>query len=392
LTVALLGGVLALPAARAQAPAPPPAPATPAPAVRPNFADLGTDLPAALPSAEAPAPAGGWEPEFLRSLPRPPDQPRSLFAPALPLAPPPDLERPYFELDPILDPPQWPQPGWFANVQIGLIHPHVVNGMTGIVPGISSRSGSPVLVSLQNAGLNWTVAPLFEVGYRLPAGFGEFALANRFFNAQGTDTILLMNGPATRMSRLSVNYTDLVYSSREYTAWANWSMKWRAGVRGAYTYIATRVEEPFDRAAAGTGVVAARQTSTSLGAGPYYGVELDRRLAQTGFTFVTRFDAADVFSRFRQRIGAATTTLTPTGQPTRGFGSGDFWNIVPIVNAQIGLGWQPPRYPNASLYVGYVFEYWWNALSNSNTHVQTHQGDHGEFFNQGVVFQAGVNY
>ncbi|MBV8559101.1 MAG: hypothetical protein JO116_26470, partial [Planctomycetaceae bacterium] len=75
LTVAFLGGILALPTARAQAPDPLPASAAPAPAVRPDFVELLGDLPAPLPDSAAPAPERGWEPEFLRSLPRPPDQP-----------------------------------------------------------------------------------------------------------------------------------------------------------------------------------------------------------------------------------------------------------------------------------------------------------------------------
>src|SRR5262249_27912013 len=105
LTAASLVAILAMPTARAQAPSRPPASATPAPATRPDVSELTGDLPEPLP--EATAPEGGWEPQFLKSLPRPPEQPGSLFQPApAPGPPPPDFER-YFELDPLLDPPQW---------------------------------------------------------------------------------------------------------------------------------------------------------------------------------------------------------------------------------------------------------------------------------------------
>src|SRR5271166_3746979 len=124
LTVAFLGGILALPETHAQAPAPRTASEAPAPATRPDVAELVGDLPAPLPGSEALTPDTAWEPEFLRSLPRPPDQPRSLLQPAPPVGPPPNLER-YFILDPVLDPPQWPKTGWFTDVQIDIIHPHV---------------------------------------------------------------------------------------------------------------------------------------------------------------------------------------------------------------------------------------------------------------------------
>ena len=68
---------------------------------------------AADPATAAPVP----EPEFLKTLPRPPDAPRSLMAPPPPLGPPPpDLERPYFQPDPLLDPPALGLPGWFGEV------------------------------------------------------------------------------------------------------------------------------------------------------------------------------------------------------------------------------------------------------------------------------------
>src|SRR5271165_6920962 len=142
--VMFLGGVLLLPAARGQAPAPPPAspapppaspaspPASPAPAAatRPEFSELVSELPAPLPPSDAPA-LEGWEPEFLKTLPQPPDQPRSLFQPAPPPGPPPpDLERYFDRGDPLLDPPQWRQkPGWFSDLRFDIIHPHLFFGL-----------------------------------------------------------------------------------------------------------------------------------------------------------------------------------------------------------------------------------------------------------------------
>ena len=36
------------------------------------------------------------------------------------------------------------------------------------------------------AQLDWTVSPRFELGYRLPSGFGELDVAFRFLMTQGS--------------------------------------------------------------------------------------------------------------------------------------------------------------------------------------------------------------
>ena len=62
LTVAFLGGILALPETHAQAPAPRTASEAPAPAARPDIAQLVGDLPAPLPGPAVPAPETGGSP------------------------------------------------------------------------------------------------------------------------------------------------------------------------------------------------------------------------------------------------------------------------------------------------------------------------------------------
>jgi hypothetical protein len=415
LTVGLLGAVLALPAARAQTAAPPlaaaPSPAAPpAPATSPEvaafFAELRQevqDLPAPLPTAPAapaPAPGGGWEPEFLKALPQPPDQPRSLFQPGpAPGPPPPDLERPYFQWDPLLDPPQWGQPpGWFTDVRLDVIHPHLFfNQMTQhVLFGPKKNSpfdplGKRVLVAPGTAEQSWTVAPRIEVGYRLPSGFGGFSFSDRFFNTSGTGPFTGPAGLTTRTSRLGVNYSDWDYINREYTPWANWGMEWRAGIRLAETWIDSRVDEPFARAAAGSGVYAAGFNNYTVGAGPHFGVGLDRKDPKSGLSFVVKLDIANTFTRVKSRFFASTTALTPSGQPVRGSFSQDFWQQVPILNYQVGLGWQPPQYPNVRVFVGYVYEFWWQVASNTNL-TPLNGGTRGFFDNQGVVLQAGLNW
>jgi hypothetical protein len=402
LTVAFLGGVLALPAARAQAPAPPTAAAAPAQATVPGFAEEVVrgfqDLPAPLPAASALAPESGWEPEFLKSLPQPLDQPRSLFQPAPTIGPPPpDLER-YFGLDPILDPQWGQQPGWFSDVRLDVIHPHIFFG--GMKQLVATPAGHQVLVAPNAAPQNWTVAPRIEVGYRLPSGFGGFSFSDRFFNSSGTSPFVGPAGSTTQSTRLGVNYSDWDYTSREYTPWstpsANWQLEWRAGIRLAETWIDSRSTLPFAQAAAGTGVFAQSASSYTVGAGPHFGVEVDRKVPESGLMFVLRADIANTFTRERQLFTASTTNLSATGQPDLGQHTDNFWQQVPILNYQVGLGWQPPRFPNIKLYVGYVYEFWWQISSNSNfpnNNFTLHtSAARASFDNQGVVFQAGVNW
>src|SRR5690242_13362707 len=98
----LLAAVLATPAVPAAAQQPLLGPTAPArPVVRSSqtrwLADDELVEAIVAPTAEA------QQPRILQSLPELPSQPRSLFAPAPPLGPPPrDLEYPYFERDPLL--------------------------------------------------------------------------------------------------------------------------------------------------------------------------------------------------------------------------------------------------------------------------------------------------
>jgi hypothetical protein len=317
-----------------------------------------------------------------------------LFQPASPIGPPPpDLERPYFQLDPILDPPQFPQPGWFFNVQFDVIHPHIERRLSNNVGSgfdtVTTSSGKMVNVALPGPKLNWTVAPRFEVGYRLPSGFGAFSIAERFFSTSGMGTIIGPNGPGRESGRLGTSYTDFDYTSHEYTPLANWSMMWRLGLRLAYDDIRSQFTGPLDAAAAGNGVRSALQDSNFRGLGPHYGVMLNRRIAQTGFSLVGKIDNGNAFSRQTQVFGASTTT--PTGQLSHGGFASRYWQMVSILNFQVGLGWQPPNHPNVRLYVGYVYEAWFNTEENSNASGGLGAG-RGMFTDQGVVLQAGFNY
>jgi hypothetical protein len=364
LFVAALGMLPPAPAALAQAPQSPAADKDPAPA------------PAAPPAVVS-------TPDLLRNLPRLPETPTSLYAPPEPphgpMAPPP----PYFEMDPLLDPPPLPLPGPFAAVEVGVLVPHVKNGL---IDTVSVGDRNPDLVALPSAPLDWTGAPRFEVGWRLPSGFGEFVLGYRFFNSDGRGVIAGPDGPAGLRSRVALNVADLTYASREISLWPNWDMKWMFGLRYASVYFDSQAAQPFDQADAGTGILTQRVTNRYVGFGPHAGLELARRWPGTGLELAARVDLTTLLGRIRQGFFETTTDLGPTGEPLGGQDHQSGSQSVPVVNVRAGLTWQPPDRCFLRLFLGYEYEYWWNVGRNSNT------GSRGEMSDQGVLLRAEVDF
>ncbi|HVA45853.1 MAG TPA: hypothetical protein VNH11_05640 [Pirellulales bacterium] len=385
-TLVLLAAALVWPAAPALAQAPLPGRARMRPIARSSQARRFIAEPM---SEEIAPPSPNFEqPRILQSLPELPDQPASLFQPAPPPGPPaPDWEHPYFERDPLLDPVDWPRSGWFADAEVSVIKTHV-NFSVPITTGL----GTTGVVQLSPARLNWTAAPRLEVGYRLPSGFGEISISDRYFNAMGSDTFLGPDGPAARHTEFMVNYTDIDYASRELTPNPGWGLKFRGGLRAAQTFLGTRVDESLAQAAAGSRVFAQRETNRTTAFGPHFGVEVDRRFARQGLTWVNQVDVAEMFTRVRQEAFAATTTVTPTG-----FDSGDtvthFLQYVPVLTAQIGVSWQPPRWANSRLYVGYIGQFWYQFGTNSNVSFGPFlQPKYTQFDNQGITLQWSWNH
>jgi len=306
------------------------------------------------PSTTASVPTGAAEADVLPSLPRPPDAPASLFQERS--ATPPyscdPLPGPYFELDPLLDPPCLPQPGWFTNFDLGIIGPHVKNRLTDTVL-IDGRP--PDIIHVPDADLEWTAAPRIEAGYRLPSGFGEFAFSYRFFATDGSGVVQGPDALATLKSRLSVNVFDLDYASREFFAhqWPYVEMKWRFGLRWADVFFDSRADEPFAAAAAGSDIFETRTGNNFWGVGPHMRVDLLHRLARPGLALVGSVDGATLLGRIRQNFFEESTTPGANGQLLSGNTRESVSQDVPAINAFIGLSWQPSSCPSACISAGY---------------------------------------
>src|SRR5580704_8734105 len=182
-------------------------------------------VPTPAPPAAVSTNSTGNEAPYLKGLPYAPDVPSSLYAPATPTYTCSVPECPYFDCDPRLDPFCLPQPGWVADIEVDVNQPHVSNGIhdTVTLGGVKSQ------VAVGNARLDWTGSPLFQLGYRLPDGFGEFDLSYRFITSRGTGTIegpgSAPDGPASLLSRLDIQEAGFEYASNEISI-CSWWMKW----------------------------------------------------------------------------------------------------------------------------------------------------------------------
>jgi hypothetical protein len=370
------------------------------------------------PASSAPAAAGPTaapEPEFLKTFPRPPDRPASLLAPPPPIGPPPpDLERPYFQPDPLLDPPALGAIGWFADVDVGILKPHLVNQLSlpvtfpavsspilgntpGIPPGVTTGGGqnfiSPPMapsptsatVGVNASRLNWTVSPRFEVGYRLPSGFGGIAVSYRFLTAQGSEPVIGADGPATLSSRLDYNLGDLDWVSHEYTPWRVCEMRLRFGLRYFNSYFDSQANEPFAEAASGTTIFNQRTTNSVWALGPHAAVDLRRRLGFWGLALLGFVDVSEGWGRVRQNFFVATTAGT-NGLPQAAEESISSSDAVPILTARLGLNWQSPAHSNLRLFAGYQLDYFWNTgrLGAFTTF--------GYFFDSGILLRGEWNF
>jgi hypothetical protein len=97
-------------------------------------------------------------------------------------------------------------------------------------------------------------------------------------------------------------------------------------------------------------------------------------------------DGATLLGRIRQNFFEESTTLGASGQLLSGSTRESVSQDVPIINAFIGLSWQPSSWPSVCISAGYQYEYWWNVGRNSSTISR------GELSDQGVLLRARFNW
>jgi hypothetical protein len=342
----------------------------------------------APPSAQgsiSPAPT----PNFETGWPRPPEIPASLFRQApdpMPYGCAP-IPGKYFEMDPLLDPPEYPRPGWIADLEIQAVGPHIFQSLSN---GVPVGPNPPGTLRVPITPLDWTVSPRIEFGYRLASGFGEFLLSYQYLGTTGSgSTPYGPNGPAAMSGRLNINESDFDYASREFNPWEHWGMKWRFGFRQVYAFYDTQLTSSLAAATAGNGALLQSGTNGYSGWGGHVGVEINREFNRQipGLSFVAKVDFGDTLGQLRQTVsqsligGAYSSGEVQNGQE------------VPALSGQIGLSYRPPG-NRFEVYLGGYYQYWWNlgTLPNYALNAAGAPLSGGELSLTGVTLRLSFNY
>ncbi len=339
----------------------------------------------------------------LRVLPRLGDLPASLFAPPAPASSRLlRVDAPYFVQDPLLDPAGLPPPGWFAGAEVQIVKPHLLPQMrNSVLPGrfVNNYPNSGPLgskattVALSSAPLDWTASPRVFLGYRLPAGFGEFLVAYRHLGTDGSGSVPDTGGSVGLNSRFAFDMIDFDYRSSELSLGPRWDMNWSVGLRSIFLFFDSQANQPFGQASAGTGIVQARESNNLFGLGPHVVLELARHLGDSGWSLSSRIDAAGTFDWVTNDWQTASTTLGATGRPlfgeTRAFGH----QGMPMINGRLGLAWQPAPASGMRFFIGYQYEVFWdlNRVSQNNGGPFA-PPSLGQFWDQGIVLQAAFRF
>ncbi len=305
-------------------------------------------------------------------LPPPPPPPPGQFGVAE-VPPPPPPPPPAAAESPMILPPTGPRPGLFFDVELGLLFPHVTNGLSA--PVTVQPFGVGDVVTLPAAGLDTTVAPQITLGYRLGYDVGSILLTYRNISSDGREIVSNFDfaGDGVVYSRLDINTVGLAYSTHEHPLGALWAMRWEMGAKLSSIY--------FDSYGQGQ-VIGQRVTDHFFGAGPSVALDLTRELPGTGLAFFSRAEFAELLGTITQHY---SETVGDPNQPD-GFGSVDAHGSqgVPMLGVQAGLSWLARPDGRYRLTAGYSFEEYWAVGKVGSSH--------GDVLAQGLFLRAEFNY
>jgi hypothetical protein len=316
----------------------------------------------------------------------PPPQPVLEQPPAYVLPPPPNFTAAGPMNTVLLDPPWAAPPGFYCNVESSVVWPRfhselqggqvtlaqtsgvAQNSSIGLPPG----AGMPItgdLVNFPYNKLNPTVTPRFEIGYRIPEGWGEVRLGYRFMNSSGSDTVVVGPfGPAAQNGRLNVSFVDLDYVTREFSLLWRWEMRWAVGVRYATDFLNSQVhflnpvavqDQPFGLAPFTR--LTQYESVNSNWIGVHAVLEIGRKLGASGATLFGRVEGSGLYGRTRQ-------TFDETFVESPGFTTLSNANRLggPIVAVQTGLAYDIPNWKHSRVLIGYQYEAWWQFGRGNN--------------------------
>lgn len=293
-------------------------------------------------------------------------------------------------------PGQWS--GWYANIEAGLIKPHVNSHLNngGSQPsqfvtsttlgGSLNTNTSPNIVrlfgdriTLPVAPLSWTGSPRLRLGYRLPDGAGDFQLEWRMAASQGNSTVPNLDayGAGLLRSRVNVQYASFTYGTDEFltnTTRVNRTWGGRLGLAAGDVF--------FDSRAQGRQILEQSASNSFGGVGPTLQFFVHKPIAHSPFSLYSQLNGTGLigFTRqhFSETIAADGQTLTESVAPRRAS------NAVGIFGVEGGLSYVPWQDRTWRFTLGYQWQRWWwvGATSDSNADLTL----------QGIIFRGEWRY
>jgi hypothetical protein len=286
------------------------------------------------------------------------------------------VERPA-ERDPLLAYPYLAPPGWFANVELGVVAPHMKNRMLGPVP----IAGGVNTIHVPGASLNWAAMPRFEFGYRLPRGFGEFLATYQFLNTSGQGDLSSPLGVAHLRSRLTENLLNLDYGNvRVLPATGFLGDGWLIGGRAGVQVFGAFYDARSDQLGLGGTLTGQRVTNNLVGAGPHAELNIWRRLPLAGLMVGGDVEWASIYGHQDQSY--SETIATPGAAPVGGTTRLPISQGVGELGIRIMFRWIPPNNNRIHLLLGYQFMEWWQLGRNQIT------GSEGDLMQHGIFFRG----
>ncbi|HTU20403.1 MAG TPA: hypothetical protein VMG10_20230 [Gemmataceae bacterium] len=294
------------------------------------------------------------------------------------------------QVDPLLDRPYAAQPGWYTNVETNIVFPHLRNQLVAFVP--NKLTGNTDGVQFPGNPLAATVAPRFEVGYRLPGNWGSIQLGYQFLTTQGSDQTTtgprdVLQAPASQVGSLDFNMADLTYVSRSFALGPFWDLRWGAGARMLTLYFDSRVQLLNPGSTLGN-VLSQTEGSGMYGFGAWAFCDLERKMPIPGLAIFGRFEGTDLESRIRQDY--TETVYGTVGTPLEFINRFDSAVATPILREVLGVSYTVPRWNYSRFLLGYQYETFFEIgrLTGSGGIPDTR----GQLDLQGVFLRAEFNF
>jgi Legionella pneumophila major outer membrane protein precursor len=313
--------------------------------------------------------------------PNPPESPAPMPRTAAYILPPvnqPSAIEPI--VNPILDDSPVGPPGFFTNLELFFLRPHLNSHLVGTTTPSPTQADT---VDLTTAGsLGSVLSPRVEVGYRLPEQLGEFSVQYQLEAGDRTSVPTDGSGGISQKDRLNLNVIDLDWGSRNpFALGQGWDIRFNVGIRLESIYYDT--QQIFGGPALNpAGLLDQRAVNHFFGVGPEAGVDVSRELFFPGLALVGRLSGADAFGNLDQTYSETTSS---SAGPLFGRNAVHFQASSPTLKLEVGLGYSPPDWNHCRFLLGYVWEEYWQIgrfLTDTS----------GDLLNRGLFFRAEFNF